>query len=234
MLSHLIELRRRIIQIVVIFILLFVLFFIIAPDLFHALILPLLNALPVENTLIATHITTPLFTPIQLAANAAMLSTAPFALFHAWRFVSPGLYRQERNDFAWMIISSLLLFTAGVLFGFYLVLPLMFKLFLNAVPIGVRLMPDMGFAVDFITRMLLVFGLCFQVPMVCVVLVRAQLVTCATLSTIRPYIIVSTLTIGMLLTPPDVFSQLMLAIPLYLLYETGVLFARFSIKKCHN
>ena len=225
MLPHLLECRRRLLQIFACFVILFAVFFFIAPNLFHTIVYPLLKVLPANDSLIATQVTTPLFTPIKLAVDAALLSTAPFALVHVWIFASPGLYQRERQHLCWAIISSLLLFILGLLFGFYLVLPYMFSFFARAVPVGVRLMPDMGMAVDFITRMLLIFGLCFQVPLVCLLLVRLKWVSIATLKMIRPYVIVGAFTVGMLLTPPDVLSQVMLAVPLCLLYEAGIFFA---------
>lgn len=227
MLTHLLELRRRMLHVVIVFMILFLLFYYIAPNLFHALVFPLLTVLSAGDSLIATQITTPLFTPIKLATDAATLSTAPYVLFHAWRFAAPGLYRHERKGLGWAMSSSLLLFFIGILFGFYWVLPYMFGFFARAVPTGVRLMPDMGYAVDFITRMLLIFGLCFQIPLVCLVLVRLELIHVATLKMVRPYVIVFAFIVGMLFTPPDVLSQVMLAVPLCLLYEAGIFFARF-------
>lgn len=228
MLPHLLELRRRSLHVILFFVALFTLFFFLAPNLFHALIRPLLNVLSANDALIATQITTPVFTPIKLAADAAMLGTTPFALLHAWYFARPGLYQRESRGFFWAITCSLLLFFTGILFGFYLVLPFMFDFFARAMPAGVRLMPDMGYAVDFITRMLLIFGLCFQIPLLCMLLVRMQLLNIATLKMMRPYVIVMAFIIGMLLTPPDVLSQIMLAVPLCLLYEAGIFLARFG------
>ena len=223
MFNHLLELRKRTIWVVMVFFTFCLLFFFFAPHLFHQLVSPLLQVLPTKEPLIATQITTPLFTPIKLAADAAMLCTAPFALLQIWYFASPGLYREERSRFRWAIISSLLLFAAGTLFCFYVVLPFMLQLFAHSVPVGVRLMPDITYAVDFITRMLLLFGLCFQVPLVCCLMVSFLLITVEHLKSIRPYVIVAAFTIGMLLTPPDVLSQIMLAVPLCLLYELGIL-----------
>ena len=225
MLTHLLECRRRMLQVIACFAILFLVFFFIAPNLFHTVIYPLLKVLPANESLIATQITTPLLTPIKLAADAALLGTAPFALLQAWLFASPGLYQRERQLLRKATVSSLLLFIAGILFGFYVVLPYLFTFFAHAVPTGVRLMPDMGYAVDFITRMVLIFGLCFQVPLVCWLMVRLQLIEVATLKMIRPYVIVMSFTIGMLLTPPDVLSQVRLAVPLCLLYEAGIFFA---------
>jgi len=230
MLNHLFELRRRALHVLTFFAALFMLFFFFAADLFHFLMMPLLHALPKQDSMIATQLTSTVLTPIKLAADAAMLATAPFALLHAWRFASPGLYRRERDNVRWAIVSSLILFAAGMLFCFYLVLPFMLQFFAGALPSGVRLMPDMGDAVDFITRMLLIFGFCFQVPLLCLLLVRLQLLEVAALKMVRPYIIVAAFIVGMLLTPPDVLSQIMLAIPLCLLYELGIVLAVFFAK----
>ncbi len=230
MLSHLLELRRRALHVMAVFVALCLLFFFFAPNLFHQLVSPLLQVLPFHDPLIATQITTPLFTPIKLAADAAILCTMPYALLQIWYFASPGLYRRERNSLRWAIFGSMLLFCAGVLFCFYVVLPFMLQFFAHAVPDGVRLMPDITYAVDFITRMLLLFGLCFQIPLLCLLLVHLHLINVVTLKIIRPYIIVAAFTIGMLLTPPDVLSQIMLAIPLCLLYELGIVLTVFITK----
>ncbi len=225
MLNHLLELRRRALSVFACFVGLFLLFFFLAPDLFHFLMRPLLQALPKSDSLIATQLTSPLLTPIKLAADAALLGCAPLALFHAWRFAAPGLYPNERAGLGGAIVISMVLFCIGVLFCFYLVLPFMLQFLANALPPGVRLMPDMADAVSFITRMLLIFGVCFQVPLLCMLLVRLQILEITTLKIIRPYIIVTAFTVGMILTPPDVLSQVMLAIPLCLLYELGIILA---------
>jgi sec-independent protein translocase protein TatC len=231
LLTHLIELRRRAIYVLVFFSSLCLLFFFFADSLFHQLISPLLHVLPTAEPLIATQLTTPLLTPIKLAADAAMLFTAPFLLLQTWYFASPGLYQRERNGLRWAILGSLSLFVVGVLFCFYVVLPFMLQFFTHAIPAGVRLMPDITYAVSFITRMLLLFGFCFQVPLICLLLVHLQLIRVATLKVIRPYVIVAAFTIGMLFTPPDVLSQIMLAIPLCLLYELGIILAVFMEKR---
>ncbi|MDR3442552.1 MAG: twin-arginine translocase subunit TatC [Legionella sp.] len=225
MLQHLIELRRRGIQTLICFSALFLLFFFFANNLFEALVSPLLHILSAEEGLIATQITSPVFTPLKLAADAAMLLSTPFALFQFWRFISPGLYKKEQNTLRIALIFSFVLFIVGVLFCFYFILPFMFHFFAQAMPKGVRYMPDMAYALDFITRMLLLFGLCFQVPLACLLLVRLNIVEVHTLKKIRPYVIVGAFIIGMLLTPPDVLSQIMLAVPLCLLYETGIILA---------
>lgn len=229
MLNHLIELRRRCLYTLIYFGLFFGLFFFLANDLLYVLIKPLLNTLAPQQSLIATHITSPLFTPLKLAADAALLLSAPIALFHLWRFVSPGLYLQERRILQHALILSLILFTAGLLFCFYLVLPLMFYCFTHALPKEVYYLPDITSTVGFITQMLVLFGFCFQVPLLCWLLVRLNIISLTNLKKIRPYIIVAAFILGMILTPPDVPSQIMLALPLCLLYEVGIVLAIFFV-----
>ncbi len=230
LLAHLIELRRRALLCFAAFMVFFVIFFFLAPNLFHQLIQPLLDILPKGNFVIATHITSTVFVPLKLAADAALICTAPFVLHHLWHFIAPGLYRSEREHFGWAIVSSLSLFVLGVIFCYLWVLPFMLKFFVRALPADVHLMPDMISTVNFITRMMLVFGVCFQVPLLCLTMVRMKLTTVAKLKEIRPYIIVGAFTVGMLLTPPDVLSQITLAVPLCLLYELGIFLARFIVK----
>lgn len=228
MLHHLLELRRRALYILVFFSSVFCIFFIKAHELFYVVISPLLDMLGNGDSLIATHITSPLLTPISLSADASVLVTAPFALHQLWRFISPGLYEQEKIQLKSAILLSLILFALGLIFCFYLVLPFMFGFFVHAIPKGVHFLPDITYTIDFITRMLLVFGLCFQVPLVCVLAVRFGLLTIELLKNARPYVIVSAFIIGMILTPPDVFSQIILAVPLCLLYELGILLSQFK------
>lgn len=194
MLNHLLELRRRGLQTLIWFSSLFFIFFFLANDLYRALVNPLLHTLSAQEGLIATQVTSPVFTPLKLAADAAMLLSAPFALFQFWRFISPGLYQREQTTLRIALIFSLVLFLAGVLFCFYLVLPFMFHFFAHALPKGVRYMPDMAYALDFITRMLMIFGFCFQVPLICFVLVRLKIIEVMTLKKSGPM-----LSLGLLL-----------------------------------
>lgn len=227
MLTHLLELRRRALYTLFGFGILFIIFFTKANTLFHYIVSPLLNILPKHEGLIATQITSPIVTPLKLAADAALFLSTPIALFNVWQFISPGLYPYERQTIRWAMALSITLFLSGSLFCFYLILPFMFQLFVHYLPSGVQFRPDMAYAMDFITRMLLLFGMCFQVPLICWVLVRLKLTHISTLKRIRPYVIVSAFIIGMLLTPPDVLSQIMLAVPLCLLYELGLLLVIF-------
>lgn len=222
LLNYLQELRRRLLFLALIFLVFFALFFSFAKDLFHSLMLPLINALSDKNSLIAIQVASPVIVPIKLAADLALLCTMPFALWQLWRYAAPALYPIERHHLASAICGSLILFITGLLFCFYIVLPFIFHFFIQSLPKDIHLMPDIAYALDFISRMLLIFGLCFQLPLLCWSLVRLNLVEPAFLKEIRPYFIVAAFIIGMLLTPPDVLSQIMLAVPLCLLYELGI------------
>ena len=223
MLHHLLELRKRIVYTLVFFLLLFSICFVYSSELLTGILLPLLSALPVSDHLIATNITSPLFTPIKISMNAALLLSIPVFLYNLWRFASPGLYVHEKRFFLLICMLSLLLFICGMLFCFFAVLPWIFELTSHSLPTGVHFFPDLGQAYDFIIHMLLVFGLCFQVPVVCVVLIRLNIISLDKLTMLRPYMIVLAFTLGMLLTPPDVLSQVMLAVPLWILFEVGIL-----------
>ncbi len=226
---HFIELRRRALSIVFVFSFFFLIFYGFSPFVFHHILAPLLHALPKTESLMTSKILTAFFMPIQVAANLAFFCTVPFVLQQMWCFISPALYDHERSPLAWMMVGSMVLFCLGALFCFYVVLPLMFSMLVKAVPLGVRLMPDMGYAMDFIIHMLLLFGFSFQVPLLCVFFVRVGVVQQNDLKMLRPYVIVLAFILGMLLTPPDVVSQLMLAIPLCALYELGIFCARKSV-----
>ncbi len=230
-LSHLLELRARLIHCLLFFLLVFAVFFIWAPEFFNLLMTPLLHVLPHEHPMIATNITTPLLTPITLAAQAAFLCSVPYFLYHLWRFVTPGLFQHERRFFARFFILSFLLFILGGLFCFYGLLPWIFYMMVHVLPQGVQLMPDMANASYFVTHWIILIGLFFQIPLVCLVLVRFNHVSLDTLRVIRPYIIVLAFVLGMLLTPPDVISQILLALPLWGLFELGVFLARFCLDK---
>ncbi|MBA2656797.1 MAG: twin-arginine translocase subunit TatC [Tatlockia sp.] len=233
MLCYLLELRRRAIYTILFFFLVFLVFFSNANTLFTMLISPLLAILPDTNFVIATQITSPVLTPLKLAANLAIVFTTPFALLQLWLFVAPGLYQQECSHLKTAICSILLLFCLGILFCFYVILPMMFQFFAKATPSGVRFMPDISNTVDFITRMLILFGLCFQIPIIGFTLVRMNWVKLAVLKKIRPYIIVTSFVIGMLVTP-DIFSQIILAIPLCLLYEVGIILATLGLGRART
>lgn len=225
MLAHLLELRQRLLHLVFFYMAGFLVCFYFADTLLLILFTPLQKALAPGDALIATRITAPVFTPLQVAAQAALIVTTPMGLVSLWRFISPGLYQGERQTLLKTLLASVMLFISGALFCFWVVLPFFFQLAARSLPGGIHLMPDMADSLAFVTRMLILFGLCFQVPLVCLALVHLKLVTVEQLRAFRPYAIVGAFTLGMLLTPPDVLSQVLLAIPLWLLFELGVCLA---------
>lgn len=230
MLKHLIELRQRLIYSLLFLAGCFLLIFINSKQALNGLFYPLQSLLPKGSELIATDITSSVFTPLKLSFDLAMISSLPFILYQIWRFAAPGLYRSERKKFLWFMIASLLLLISGLMFCFFIVLPFMFGFFSQFLPESIRLMPDMRLTMDFIFQMLFIFALCFQLPLICVALNASGIVPYKQLKLARPYVIVSAFIIGMLLTPPDVVSQIMLAVPLCLLYELGLLMAQASSK----
>lgn len=227
-LSHyLYELRKRLIYTLYIYGTLLILFFFFAQDLFHLITLPVLKALPNKQPLIATNLTASFLTPINLAANLALVCTLPFGLLQIWQFIVPGLYAKERMSLQKIILLSVSLFCIGILFCFFIVLPILIHFFINSLPKEVQLLPDITLIVNFIIRILLLFGLCFQVPLICVFLAKINLLSYEAQKSFRPYAIVGAFIIGMLFTPPDILSQITLAIPLCLLYELGLLLIPF-------
>lgn len=223
MLAQLIELRQRLIKIIILFFTIFLSFLWLSPQLFHYLISPLTRELPSTYTLVATQITTPAVTPFIVALDFALIATIPYILFHLWKFIAPALYPHERKNLRLTITLSIFLFFLGGAFCFYVALPLILKFLVNAIPSGVKFMPEMSITIDFITHMIILFGFCFQVPLLSVLLVKARIIELKTLKQMRPYWIVISFILGMIFTPPDVLSQITLAIPLCLLYELGII-----------
>lgn len=230
-LYHLFELRRRLLRTAWVFLALFTCFFFYAGVLYSYFLSPLMHALPTGSSLLAIHVSSPVLAPLTLASNAAFILILPYLMIELWLFSLPGLYRHERSEIFGLILLSMVFFVLGLLFAYFIVLPYMFGFFASNVPKGVRWMPDMSDGLDFMTRMLAVFGLAFQMPLVCRLLLRTGLLDFETLLALRPYVIVAAFTLGMLLTPPDVLSQCILALPLWALYEVGLLWARLTIKK---
>lgn len=226
MLAQLIELRQRLIKVIILFFTVFLLFLWRSSTLFHYLISPLTHELPSHLHLVATQITTPAVTPFVIALDFSLLATMPYILFHLWKFIAPGLYPHERKNLRFTIVFSIFLFILGAVFCFYIVLPLILKFLVNAIPNDVQLMPEMSMTIHFITHMIILFGCCFQIPLISVLLVKTNLIKLETLKQIRPYWIVIAFILGMIFTPPDVLSQIALAIPLCLLYELGLFFIK--------
>ncbi len=232
--SHLIELRDRLLRIVIGFIVILLALLPFANKIYTTLAQPLLSQLPVGGQMIATGVTTPFFVPMKVAMMAAFLISLPHTLYQIWAFVSPGLYSHERRFMAPMIVASTLLFMLGMAFAYFVVFPVVFGFFIHTAPQGVAVMTDIGNYLDFVITMFMAFGLAFEVPIAVVLAVRLGWVSIATLKEIRSYVIVGAFIIGAIFTPPDVISQCMLALPLWLLYEAGILVAGFVKPKPDN
>ncbi|GAA0713011.1 twin-arginine translocase subunit TatC [Dokdonella soli] len=224
--SHLVELRERLLKAVaaVLLVLLPLLFF--ANKLYGWLALPLIRHLPQGGTMIATEVASPFLTPLKLAFFVAVLIAIPFVLYQLWAFVAPGLYRQEKRLAVPLLVSAVILFYIGCAFAYFLVLPAVFTFMTHVAPAGVAVMPDIGHYLSFVLGLFLAFGLCFEVPVVLVILVALGVVTTEQLASSRRYAIVGSFVIAAVLTPPDVLSQTMLAVPMCLLYEVGIFGAR--------
>ncbi len=230
-LEHLIELRARILRSLAAVALLFIPIYYFANDLYAWVSAPLVAQLPEGSSMIATQVASPFFTPLKLALFAAIFVGVPYLLHQVWAFVSPGLYRHEKKFAVPLLLSSVLLFYAGMLFVYFLVFPLVFAFFTQIAPEGVAIMTDINEYLNFVLKMLLAFGIAFEVPIATMLMVWSGLTTPDALARKRPYIIVGCFVVGMLLTPPDVVSQLLLALPTWILFEVGILMARITEKK---
>jgi len=229
-LSHLFELRDRLLRIVIAVGLIFVVLFYFANDLYALLAHPLLKYLP-GGKMLAIDVITPIFTPLKLALMASIFLGMPYILHQIWRFVAPGLYEHEKRLAMPLLISSILLFYTGMAFAYFIVFPMVFDFLSKFIPAGVEMATDIARYLDFVLKMFFAFGVAFEVPVATILLIAAGLTTPEKLVQKRPYIIVGAFTVGMLLTPPDVISQIMLALPMWLLFELGIIFARILLKK---
>lgn len=223
--AHLIELRARLLNIAVALLLVFICLFPWASDLYALLAKPMLAKLPQGGQMIATDVTTPFFVPLKVAMMAALLIALPYILYQTWRFVAPGLYAHEKRLIVPLIVASTLLFFCGMAFAYFAVFPVVFGFITASAPQGVAVMTDIDKYLSFVLGMFLAFGVTFQVPVAVVLLVRMGFVSVEKLREIRSYVIVGAFILGAIFTPPDVVSQFMLAIPLWLLYEAGIVVA---------
>lgn len=228
--SHLVELRTRLLNSVVAVLLVFVCLFPFAGKLYAWLALPLLAKLPKGGQMIATDVTTPFFVPVKVALMAAFLIALPYVLYQLWRFVAPGLYAHEKKMVWPLIVASTSLFFCGMAFAYFIVFPVVFGFITANAPQGVAVMTDIDKYLGFALTMFVAFGVTFQVPVAVVVLVHMGMVSIAKLKEIRPYVLVGAFVVGAVFTPPDVVSQFMLAMPLWLLYEAGIVVARWTAK----
>jgi sec-independent protein translocase protein TatC len=233
-LSHLIELRERLLKAVAAVLLILVALIPIANRLYAWLALPLIKHLPQGGTMIATEIASPFLTPIKLAFFVALFIAMPFILYQLWAFVAPGLYRHEKRLALPILFSAMVLFYVGCAFAYFLVLPAVFTFLTSVAPTGVAVMPDISHYLDFVLVLFLAFGLCFEVPVVIIILVSLGVVTPAQLVKSRGYAIVGATVIAAVLTPPDVLSMLMLAVPMCALYELGIIAARLLARRAET
>jgi len=227
-LDHLLELRTRIIRSLVIVFTIFLVLFFFSDAIWGFIAEPLLKNLPAQGEMIATEPASPFFAPLKLAIYISIFLGIPFLLHEMWAFISPGLYSHEKR-FAWpLLISSTFLFYSGIAFAHFIVFPIVFKFMATIVPPDILIMPDISQYLDFILKMFFGFGLAFQIPVATLLLAWSGLATAKSIASKRPYAIIGCFVIGMLLTPPDVISQLLLAFPCWLLFELGIIAARMA------
>lgn len=222
--THLYELRSRLMRSVVTVLLIFAGLFYFAQDLYSLVAAPLRAYLPVGASMIATGVTSPFLTPFKLTMVLALFLSMPVILYQVWGFISPGLYKQEKRIALPLLVSSVLLFYGGMAFAYFVVFPIMFGFFTSVTPQGVAMMTDIGQYLDFVLSLFFAFGMAFEIPVATFLLIWVGIVDVATLRKHRPHVIVGCFVVGMLLTPPDVFSQTLLAVPMWLLFEAGILF----------
>ena len=227
--SHLVELRSRLMKAIIAVIVVLLCLFPFAKEIYAFLAAPLLKALPHGSTMIATDVTGTFLVPLKVTLMAAFLIALPYVLYQMWAFVAPGLYRHEQRLALPVIVSSVFFFGLGMAFAYFAVFPIAFGFFANYAPAGVQMMTDIDKYLSFVLTMFIAFGATFETPVVVIVLVRLRVVTIEKLKAARPYIIVGAFVIGAIFTPPDVISQLMLAVPLWLLFELGIVLVRLRI-----
>jgi sec-independent protein translocase protein TatC len=231
LISHLLELRDRLIRSLLAVLLVFIPCAVFKNEIFTAVAQPLLDKLPKGGTLIATGVISPFMTPFKLAFFVAVFLAMPYLLYQTWSFVAPGLYRREKRFAIPLMISSVALFYTGVAFAYFFVFPVMFEFFAHTTPQGVALMTDITNYMDFVLAMFLAFGAAFEVPVAVVLLVLTGLVSVEKLSASRGYVLIGVFVIAAVLTPPDAISQCIMAVPMYLLYEAGLLMARLLARR---
>ncbi|MGB0665046.1 MAG: twin-arginine translocase subunit TatC [Pontibacterium sp.] len=226
LISHLLELRQRLMRVLLVIFVLFLGLFYYSQELYTYVSAPLTAFLPEGTSMIATDVTSPFFTPFKLAMVAAVVLAMPFILQQIWAFVSPGLYAKEKRFAVPLITSSIVLFYAGIAFAYYVVFPIIFGFFTSVAPENVDVMTDISSYLNFVLKIFLAFGVVFEIPIATLLLIWSGATTAQSLSEKRAYVLVGCFVIGMLLTPPDIISQSLLAIPMWMLFELGILMGR--------
>jgi len=233
LLSHLVELRSRLLVIAASVIIAFICLLPFSRDIFTLVSEPLREVLP-GNAMIATAVASPLLTPFKLTFFAALFLAMPVVLFQIWNFIAPGLYKKEKRFAVPLLATSIILFYLGIAFAYIVVFPLMFGFFTSIAPAGVEVQTDITQFLDFVTTIVFAFGIAFEVPVATVLVVWAGLTNVEKLGKARPYVFLMAFIAGMFLTPPDVISQTLLAVPVYILYELGIIMSRIFVKKTNN
>jgi sec-independent protein translocase protein TatC len=228
--SHLVELRDRLLRSIIAIGVVFVCLFPWASELYDLLAYPMISTLPAGSKMIATGVITPFLIPVKVAAMVAFLVVLPYVLYQAWAFVAPGLYSHEKKLVLPLVVGSTLLFVIGIAFCYFFVFGVVFHFVHSIAPASITVAPDIEQYLNFVLTMFLAFGVTFEVPIVVIVLARMGIVTLEQLRSIRPYFIVGAFVVAAIVTPPDVISQLLLAIPMCLLFELGLFLARFVAK----
>lgn len=224
--SHLIELRKRLIRVVV---LLGVAILVGAPfasEIYNFIASPLINALPEGSSMIATQVTSPFMAPFKLLIFSAALVVMPYFFYEIWMFISPGLYTNEKKFAGPLMLSTIALFVLGACFAYFIVCPIIFKFFIGVAPESISVMTDINQYMNFVIKLIFAFGIAFEIPVATFLLIKSEIVKKETLVKARPYLVIVFFVFGMLLTPPDIFSQLFLAIPMWVLFELGLLVSR--------
>jgi len=230
LMDHLIELRDRLLRMVLAILIMFVALFAFSEDIFTFAAQPLLDLMPEGTSMIAIGVTSPFLVPFKLVLMLSVLLTIPYLLHQMWSFIAPGLYRHEKRLATPILISSIILFYCGIAFAYFVIFPILFGFFIGISPEGVAVMTDIGQYLDFIIAIFLAFGIAFEVPVATFLLIAAGATTADKLAAKRPYIIIGAFVIGMFLTPPDIISQSLLAIPIWLLFELGLIASRLFLK----
>ena len=226
LIAHLTELRDRIIRCLIAVFIIFLFLFPFANEIYEFISLPLRDLLPEGASMIATEVASPFLTPFKLSMLLSLYLAMPYVLFQIWRFIAPGMYLTEQRIAIPILSSSIILFYAGTAFAYFVVFPLVFSFFTSVAPDGIEIMTDINRYLDFVLKLFFAFGIAFEIPIVAIILIVTGVTTAEKLASKRPFILVGCFVIGMLLTPPDVISQSLLAIPMWILFELGIFLAR--------
>lgn len=229
--GHLRELRSRILKSLVIILLCFLGLVYFSNDIYLTLSEPLLSFLPENSSMIATEVASPFLAPLKLTFFTSLLLSMPFLLNQVWKFIAPGMYENEKSLSFFLMLSSLMLFYIGILFTYFLVLPLVFGFFTGAAPDGILIMTDISRYLDFVLSLMFAFAVAFEIPVLIFLLIWSGISSSDSLRSKRPYVIIGCFTVGMLVTPPDVISQSLLAVPAWILFELGIVTANLFVKK---